>query len=121
MKYKINDTIIDKDGNTRKILGTFREYYIITYDNSDEVCKELLTLLKLDFYGFTLQERKWTPEINKLYYYVDIEPLGVYEEYWSEQKEDKNRLSLNLIFPHTPRGKKQAQARLLEVVELLKK
>ena len=121
MKYKINDTIINKDGDTIKILGTFREYYIITYDNSDEVCKELLTPLELDFYGFTLQEPKWTPEIGELYYYVDIEPLGVYEEYWSEQKEDKNRLSLNLIFPHTPEGKKQAEAGLLGLVELLKK
>jgi len=80
-----------------------------------------LTLLELDFYGFTLQEPKWTPEINELYYYVDIEPLGVYEESWSEQKEDKNRLSLNLIFPHTPKGKEQAQARLEEVINLLKK
>jgi hypothetical protein len=121
MKYQINDTIIDKDGNTRKILGIVRDYYILTYDNSDEVCKELLTLLELDFYGFTLQEPKWTPEINELYYYVDIEPLCVYEEYWSEQKEDKNRLSLNPIFPHTPEGKKQAEARLLEVVAFLKK
>ena len=88
-----------------------------------EIVKDLLEIneIELDFYGFTLQEPKWTPEINELYYYVDIEPLGLYEESWSEQKEDKNRLSLNLIFPHTPEGKKQAEARLLEVVAFLKK
>ena len=70
--------------------------------------------------GYTLQVTEWTPEIGELYYYVDIEPLGLYEESWSEQKEDKNRLSLNLIFPHTPEGKKQAEARLLEVAFLKK-
>jgi len=121
MKYQINDTIIDKNGNTRKILGTFREYYIITYDNSDEVCKELLTLLKLDFYGFTLQERKWTPEIGEFYYCVNIDENCVDKFYWTNHKIDNNNKNYNLIFPHTPRGKKQAQARLLEVVELLKK
>ena len=121
MKYKINDIIINKDGDTIKVLGTFREYYIITYRNSDKASEMLWTQGKIDELGYTLQEPKWTPKIDKLYYYVDIEPLGVYEEYWSEQKEDKNRLSLNLIFPHTPEGKKQAEARLEEVINLLKK
>ena len=121
MKYKINDIIINKDGDTIKVLGTFREYYIITYRNSDKASEMLWTQEKIDELGYTLQEPKWTPKIDKLYYYVDIEPLGVYEEYWSEQKEDKNRLSLNLIFPHTPEGKKQAEARLEEVINLLKK
>ena len=121
MKYKINDIIINKDGDTRKILGTFREYYIITYRNSDKASEMLWTQEKIDELGYTLQEPKWTPEIGEFYYCVDIEPLGVYEEYWSEQKEDKNRLSLNPIFPHTPEGKKQAEARLLELVIFLKK
>jgi len=121
MKYKINDTIIDKDGNTRKILGIVKNYYILTNENSEEISVMLWTQKELDNSGYKLQEPKWTPEINQLYYYVDIEPLGVYEEYWSEQKEDKNRLSLNLIFPHTPRGKKQAEARLEEVVTFLNK
>ena len=121
MKYQINDTIIDKNGNTRKILGTFREYYILTYDNSDEVCRELLTLLELDFYGFTLKVTEWTPEINEEYYYPNIEVNSVRRIFWFNCEIDNSRKDLNLIFPFTPRGKKQAKARLLEVVELLKK
>ena len=121
MNYEQNDTIINKNGNTRKILGIFEKLYVVTYFNSDRASETLWTQEELDNSGYKLQETKWTPKIDKLYYYVDIEPLGVYEEYWSEQKEDKNRLSLNLIFPHTPEGKKQAEARLLEVVALLKK
>ena len=43
MKYKQNDIIIDKDGYTKKVLGTFREYYIVTYENSDKVSEMLWT------------------------------------------------------------------------------
>jgi len=117
MKYKQNDTIIDKNGNTRKILGIVRDYYIVAYDNSDEVCRELLTLLELDFYGFTLQVTEWTPEIEDSYFYVDLTNKLIYPVLWENDKIDKTRQELNLIF----KTLKQAEARLLEVVALLKK
>ena len=121
MKYQINDTIINKDGDTIKILGTFREYYIITYRNSDNASEMLWTQEKIDELGYTLQEPKWTPEINEEYYYPNIEVNSVRRIFWFNCEIDNSRKDLNLIFPFTPRGKKQAKARLLEVVELLKK
>jgi hypothetical protein len=121
MKYKQNDTIIDKNGNTRKILGTFREYYILTYDNSDRASEMLWTQEKIDELGYTLQEPEWTPEINQMYYYVNIDENDVILSCWINYKKDINRKDLNIIFPATPKGKEQAKARLLEVVALLKK
>ena len=62
MKYKQNDTIIDKNGNTRKILGIVRDYYIVTYDNSEKISVTLWNQEELDELGYTLQEPKWTPD-----------------------------------------------------------
>ena len=121
MKYKQNDTIIDKDGYIKKVLGTFREYYIVTYENSDKVSEMLWNQEELDELGYTLQEPKWTPEIGEEYYYPNIEVNSVRRIFWFNCEIDNSRKDLNLIFPFTPRGKKQAKARLLEVVELLKK
>lgn len=33
MKYKTNDTIIDKDGTKSKILEVFTQTYVVTFDN----------------------------------------------------------------------------------------
>jgi len=121
MKYKQNDIIIDKNGNTRKILGIVRDYYILTHENSDKVSEMLWNQEELDNSGYTLQEPKWTPEIYEDYYYPNIEVNSVRRIFWFNCEIDNSRKDLNLIFPFTPEGKKQAEARLLEVVELLKK
>ena len=121
MKYKKNDTIIDKNGNKKTILGVFGNYYVITYNNSNEADILLGTQKELDDLGFTQQEPKWTPEINQLYYYVNIDENNVILSCWMNYKKNINRKDLNIIFPATPKGKEQAEARLLEVVALLKK
>ena len=121
MKYKINDTIIDKNGNTKTILEIFKNYYIISKYNFKTINKLLWTQEELDNSGYKLQVTKWTPEINEDYYFVNIVENCVGTIDWISDKIDNNNKNNNLIFPATPKGKEQAEARLLEVIAFLKK
>lgn len=120
MKYKQGD-IIKNSNCKRKVLGVCGEVYLLSWEDSFDSYGYSTTQTDLDELDYTLDSSDWCPEDGDRYYFVDIVNTEVVVSTWLNDLNDKKRKSLNLIFPYTPEGKKQAEQRLDEIIKMLSK
>jgi hypothetical protein len=114
MKYKINDIIINKEGNKRKILEAFTNVYIISNYDDFLISAGTATQEFLDQKGYTLHD-EWSPENLKdgdEYWYIDSMTY-IESDYWEGSTKDQYRLKTKNVFT----DEASAKARLKEIME----
>ena len=117
--YKKNDILLGRDGYKRKVLAVVDNLYALSGINKYTVCRDWYTPEELDVRGYTLDSSEWVPELNKLYWYVnlDLNMQKTSEGIWDNHDVDIKRKQLNLVF----KTKELAEKRLAEVRTFLKK
>jgi len=116
--YKKNDILVHRDGYKRKVLEVVGSLCALSDYNNHAVCGDWYTPEELDVRGYTLDSSEWVPELNKLYWYVnlDLNMQKTSEGIWDNHDVDIKRKQLNLVF----KTKELAEKRLAEVITLLK-
>lgn len=122
MKYKVNDIIIDREDNKRKIIEVFTQSYLTSDLNTFNEITEGTNLFlesELNNLGYTLyQEPKqkivWgSPEsIGEQYWYLDS-GRNLFSCIWRNSKNDIFRLKTKNIFE----TEEECEARLKEIME----
>ena len=72
MTLKQGDIITHTDGSKRKILGVVGEVVIPSALDVFEKCAFPSTGAELLKMGYTFPKEKWTPEVGKVYFKIDI-------------------------------------------------
>lgn len=108
---------LTKNGERREIIDTTKDGKVVFYrDNGRDNWGILLTLL-ID--GWTIEEEpeKWVPKQDESYWIVMVGVnYKVVWRFWSDTKEEKKHLALNLVF----RTEEEALARYEEIVSLIR-
>ena len=120
MKYKVNDIIINKDGNKRKVLEAFTNTYILSdYDDMEVANNNVYLELELDKNGYTLyQEPKpkivWGSDesVGKNYWFLYSGGTKSFT-CWYNTATDIFRLKSKNVFD----TEKECEARLKEIME----
>jgi hypothetical protein len=91
---KLDDILIEKDGNERKVLQSCGHVVILSDEKDFTKSYSFYTLEELNERGFTLKvpEEKWKPEIGKKYWFIgsDFTPHALI---WSNDLADNARLN----------------------------
>ena len=98
MKYKEGDILVNKQGNTRKVLGVCGKVYFLSFVDDFNNYTGTYTEQELDKNGLNLHQSAWEPKEGDTYFWVDSAGK-CYESVWRNDIIDNGRKNFLGVYP----------------------